>query len=67
MKLTKILVSLLPALAFIGCASTESTSVAPQEAIDSQPETEETKAKDSGKGATTLIESYISGEIPGYK
>lgn len=59
MDLIKILAFLLITFASSGCASTESTS-----------EEGDTKTKDDPSEAQptkTLMDRYISGEIPGYQ
>ena len=57
MKLIKTLALLLVALALIGCASTESTD---------GTDTDQVKKQASEKSGS-LVDRYISGEIPGYK
>ncbi|MGK0309750.1 MAG: hypothetical protein ACJAT5_000773 [Lentimonas sp.] len=65
MKFIKNLALVLVIFAFIGCASTELTSTAPEDtiedAVDDQAEVQ------TSKKTSTLIDRYISGEIPGYK
>ena len=61
MNFTKKLVILLAVLPFFaGCASTKSKSSAPDDSVEGQIEVE-TKASTS-----SLMDLYISGEIPGY-
>ena len=78
----KTLVFLLLSSVFIGCASTQSTSIAPDsmtegESTESEPEKtapEETvdsqleaEAEEPSERKGTLLERYISGDLPGYE
>ena len=70
MKRKKNLLFLLTALVFAGCASTDSGSAAQNNEDEIQPEVttvdEETEAQPDVT-RKTLIDRYISGEVPGYK
>ena len=67
MKTIKALIFLIFIFTFIGCASTQSASTVPENVVESAPEEVsdgQAEVKKTNERTETLIERYISGEIP---